>query len=66
MQVLCSASHVSHTVYPPRRRKWAVEELLRDIAAYAFGPSRAKSRAPLFAACTLNATGPYRVTLSLR
>ena len=27
---------------------------------------QSKIRAPLFAACTLNATGQYRVTLSLR
>ena len=30
------------------------------------GPSSPKIRAPLFAARTLNATGQYRVTLSLR
>ena len=30
------------------------------------GPSRAQSRVSLFAARTLNATGQYRVTLSLR
>ena len=29
-------------------------------------PVQSKFRVPLFAACTLNATGQYRVTLSLR
>ena len=33
---------------------------------YDAGPSRSTIRAPLFVARTLNATGQYRVTLSLR
>ena len=35
------------------------------VGSLCVGPSRAKIRAPLFAARTLNATGQYRVTLSL-
>ena len=35
-----------------------------DVCNY--GPVQGKTRAPLFAARTLNATGQYRVTLSLR
>ena len=38
----------------------------RDFGAVGDGPSRAKVRAPLFAARTLNAAGQSRVTLSLR
>ena len=40
---------------------WALVEYMKS-----FGPPRAKHRDPLFAARTLNATAPSRVTLSLR
>ena len=37
-----------------------------EIRDWFNGPAQSQTRVPLFAACTLNATGQYRVTLSLR